>query len=336
MRLKVVGVGALFFVLGCSCGNPNPDDIWWDSGFRWETADRWDSWDSDIGESGGDTEVGNPDDVDGDGYIEDDCHQTDPDIHPGARDTPEDGVDQDCDGLDALGWQAVAVGGDVVCGLIDGDVLCDGMDTVEGDYTGLWVAGTGQTFCAESAEGLSCWGDDLQGLVSDAPSLVPDNLVLGAWHGCGLDEGQVSCWGSDLHGQRIEGDSFERIVSGPHSICAATSEGLVCAGADFSGQSTPPEGVFDQHDISATQGCGLLSEGGELVCWGSVQGFVPEFELTQVEVAGGETFACTLASQGLLTCWGDIAAPPEWTWTELHAGDTVACALASDGLRMCW
>lgn len=334
MRLKVVGVGALFFVLGCSCGGPNPDDIWWDSGWRWDTADRWDSWDSSwVGETG-DTQ--GTTDHDGDGYSDDDCDDWEADVHPGARDTPADGVDQDCDGLDALAWQAVAVGGDVICGLIDGDVLCDGLDAVEGEYTDLWVASTGKTVCAASAEGLSCWGDDLEGVVAEAPALVPADLVLGAWHGCGLDQGQVSCWGSDLHGQRIEGDSFLRIASGPHAICAATEDALVCAGADFNGQSSPPEGVFDHHDVSGTQGCGLQAESNELVCWGDVQGFLPEFDTHQDQVAVGNTFGCALASQGLLTCWGDIAAPPSWTWTELHAGDTVACALASDGLRMCW
>lgn len=41
-------------------------------------------------------------DSDGDGYDETvDCDDTDALVHPGAQDVPGDGIDQDCDGLDA-------------------------------------------------------------------------------------------------------------------------------------------------------------------------------------------------------------------------------------------
>ena len=41
-------------------------------------------------------------DEDGDGYIaeEEDCDDTNPDIHPGAEETPGDGVDSNCNGED--------------------------------------------------------------------------------------------------------------------------------------------------------------------------------------------------------------------------------------------
>lgn len=42
-------------------------------------------------------------DRDRDGYCEQDCNDADRAVHPGAEDIPGDGIDQDCDGQDAVG-----------------------------------------------------------------------------------------------------------------------------------------------------------------------------------------------------------------------------------------
>lgn len=56
---------------------------------------------SDEGLNPGDTPVDgalNPGDQDGDGHFEDDCDDTNANIHPGAEESCYDGVDSDCDG----------------------------------------------------------------------------------------------------------------------------------------------------------------------------------------------------------------------------------------------
>jgi hypothetical protein len=74
-----------------------------------------------------------------DGYaaVDDDCDDTDPDVHPGQADDPSDGVDSDCDGtselvdVDGDGYEDEAAGGD---DCDDSDPLVNpGATELEGD-----------------------------------------------------------------------------------------------------------------------------------------------------------------------------------------------------------
>lgn len=70
-------------------------------------------------------------DLDGDGVLalacdpEGDCNDEDASVYPGAVEVPEDGVDQDCDGLDLVyvitpADDALLAGGAGTCGLATG------------------------------------------------------------------------------------------------------------------------------------------------------------------------------------------------------------------------
>jgi hypothetical protein len=115
-------------------GSSEPDIGWHgdDTGDTGDTGDSGDTGDTgDTGDSGetgdsgggetGDSAVDSADptdlDPDGDGYTSDDCDPTDGAIHPGADETPEDGVDQDCDGVDG---QIVLGGGACGCAGVAG------------------------------------------------------------------------------------------------------------------------------------------------------------------------------------------------------------------------
>ncbi len=336
MRLKtLVGVLGFFFALGCGCGVS--DSVWMDTG-GWVIQPPETGWWESALETAVETADTGAVDGDGDGYNEsEDCDDTDPDIHPDARDTPGDGIDQDCSGSDALIYTAMSAGGDNVCAIQDGDIVC--LDsTLEGDWTELWVAESGLTVCGAQGESLSCWGEDDQGILSEAPGIVPDHLALGTWHGCALVGETVNCWGSDLHGQRIPGvGPYAAVASGPHSVCAiaAGTGELVCAGADFSGQSSPPAGAFDVLDLGGNQGC-ALGAGNLVKCWGEVSGEVPNFGVELKSLTVGEDFVCVLTADGAADCWGEIEAPPQGPWIEISAGNAHACALAEDGLLQCW
>lgn len=73
-------------------------------------------------------------DDDGDGYADADCDDTDDTIYPGAPEIPNDGVDQDCNGLDAIDSDHDGFLSDQDCNDSDPTIhygateICDGKD----------------------------------------------------------------------------------------------------------------------------------------------------------------------------------------------------------------
>lgn len=80
-----------------------------------------------------------PEDADLDGYISaacggDDCDDNDPTVHPGAVETPMDGIDSNCDGMELCWVDADGDGyGSDDWTNLSSDLSCPGVTTLGGD-----------------------------------------------------------------------------------------------------------------------------------------------------------------------------------------------------------
>ena len=106
-----------------------------------------------------------------------DCDDSSPDIYPGAEEVPDDGFDQDCDGVDAVTCLSDAdgdgYGGDVGVVDLDGDCTDEGQTSLGGDCDdaddavhpgALEVADDGLDQDCNGADTVTCFYDgDLDG-----------------------------------------------------------------------------------------------------------------------------------------------------------------------------
>ncbi len=170
-------------------------------------------------------------DVDQDGFtvVGGDCNDEDADINPAAEDLPGDGVDQNCDGKDAV--VSTDVDGDGYCGSpsADCDLDCDDSDaTVNPAAQEIWYDGVDQNcdgndadfdgdgvLSSEVAGGTDCDDRNAQvypGRTEDCATAEDDNC-----DGSSDDEGAESCvtWWADG-----DGDGY-----GEEEHCTCTPSG---------------------------------------------------------------------------------------------------------------
>ena len=74
-------------------------------------------------------------------------------------------------------------------------------------------------------------------------------------------------------------------------------------------------------------------------CWGQADASVmPAPGSVHSKVSAGAEATCTVATSGSLTCWGNIAPPPQGEhYLDVDVSDEWACALAKDARKLvCW
>jgi|GEM_PF-2779394 len=166
---------------------------------------------------------------------------------------------------------------------------------------------------------------------------------------------ELFCNGSDEDCDGQDHCTYSELATSSSHNCAIDSNAQVqCWGANYSGQGTPPTGVFTEFtrlstDYSHTCGINTLND---VLCWGNNNhGKATPPAGSFVEVSAGYTHSCAIDSSGQLHCWGqgdgtgstdctqgycNQAVPPAGTFTAVDVGKHYSCAIASNGDLQCW
>lgn len=239
-----------------------------------------------------------PEDGDADGYVEDDCDDSDPTRHPGAPDAPYDGVDSDCRGnndydVDGDGSKAVAYGGTdcgdedpavhagapQVCGNgVDDD--CDGKqdclyddvyveDLAAGWYTVPAGAGIGHFDLGDTD------GDGVLDLVAGSPRLATSYVFRGPLLDVGKAEGADA---SLLGGHSVtfgdfDGDGLDDVAATNSGIITPTVTTIWSGDAlgDEDGVASLVHAPGDVTNLFLTEAADLNGDGFEDLMLGGIQ-----------------------------------------------------------------
>jgi len=148
---------------------------------------------------------------------------------------------------------------------------------------------------------IMCWGDNRFNQ-SSPPAGRFIEVSCGAYHSCGITvDGLVRCWGNNSYGESdghelllekgiLDGDGgeFAKVACGAVHTCGIyvpsgmsllantgntdTGAKVVCWGANYAGQSTPPPetSIFmTAVSVGWEHSCGVSLDDHKLICWGS-------------------------------------------------------------------
>lgn len=266
------------------------------------------------------------------------------------------------------GFSSVSLGGLLLCGLRDGQVVCWGEDPTGESHVALneqlctdqafhgltgvrELALNDETGCVVTAAGVvRCWGvalgpqtEDLYGL----HDLVQDahGLAVGTSQGCALTDAGVRCWGDPVGYIGGEYDD-ESLASGETYGVPVPDPVQVVVGESFACSRSRDRRVYCWgYDMEGSLGLGDLAQDEQH----------PPRELPglrAVDLVASETGVCARSEDGRSYCWGSNAAgqlglghtQPVVTPTHVPSldgvvdlalgGDTV-CARGSDGGVRC-
>jgi hypothetical protein len=112
------------------------------------------------------------------------------------------------------------------------------------------------------------------------------------------------------------------------------------------GQANPPPGQFTDIAASRFETCGISTNGGNIVCWGTSSGLgsVPAI-YPWTMLGSGFSYGCALRSDGLLYCSDASSMPGTRTKTvnsvtgnykTFALTQAFACAVRVDDAVVCW
>jgi alpha-tubulin suppressor-like RCC1 family protein len=133
------------------------------------------------------------------------------------------------------------------------------------------------------------------------------------------------------------GEKFRRVAAGTPGVCAIRDDGsLVCR--DMPAPVETP-GPWIEVAVGDAFACAIAADHG-VSCWGMTP---PASGLKLVRIAAGGDHACGIDTAGGVQCWGapfdwyrETFAPPAGVFADVAVGSHHACARRKSGEIDCW
>jgi alpha-tubulin suppressor-like RCC1 family protein len=281
------------------------------------------------------------------------CSYADTSCDTGFRYGEEAGLTADrCTTLDDCIAEVRAGVGDTCVRRGDDTVWCWGdgaaeprqIDVPDGAIAQLDNGGAG--LCVRYADGrLNCPSGSATGDIA----ISAREVAIGTTHSCALaDDGHVACWGANDRGQL--GDNSQRDRDTPANVAGLADVAQVASGFKTSLAVTNSGEVWGWGDDSQ----GQIGRGIAPFDFLSLVPLRADADVAFAAVAVGDLFACGLARDGAVFCWGNnddgqnaqgsasgendspVLVGSLSSIVQITAGGDHACALRADGQALCW